>query len=355
MALKQNIWQDSISQKHNLHELEQDTVLLQKEIQRECETCYQWVLATLTPEQVVRWIQWFGFDTMKWSQIQKHPARDLMSQVCCAILGQIIEIDSDAGPKTKEAIKRAQKEPLKIWDDGDAGPLFFKAVVAYIQKNTWRPQQEKQAPQRTPHKKTKQVESNNKNIDLSKLKSRADCIKVFFPFCKQDEANWGPPAEITMAQLILECLKPDNRGLSKLWVTANNFFWIKYFPNIHGKREYVEAYDDRPDGKKSKFIKFESPLACLKFRNDMFNKWRYKILHQSNPPTSIPKAITDIKTQERKEIAMNNRNRAIKNRENPTNRRSYWLRWLWYATDNNYGNLMASVTRSVERSTENLA
>ena len=167
MNIKNHIWSEDISTSHNLDELEQDTLLLQDQIKSECNSCYRQVLEHMRPEQIVQGIKWFRFDTMSWTQIQKHTARPLMVQLCTNILWERTKIDSDHGKRTKQDVKDIQKK-LKIKVDGDAGKDFFSAVVAYIQSNSVQtsPQKNEQQGAKTkpveplPPRKSENIKSN---------------------------------------------------------------------------------------------------------------------------------------------------------------------------------------------------
>jgi flagellum-specific peptidoglycan hydrolase FlgJ len=81
------------------------------------------------------------------------------------------------------------------------------------------------------------------------------------------------PASIIVAQAILE----SNWGLSKLAVTANNYFGHKYRGT--NKASFIVAADDSPT---DKFTKYRSKWWCLRHHTNILNGMYKRRLKQNN-------------------------------------------------------------------------
>ena len=95
------------------------------------------------------------------------------------------------------------------------------------------------------------------------------------PIALDVEAKLGVPAEITLFQAGLE----SNWGMSRLGVTANNFFGHKFRDSWRGRKGVVGAvmaHDDSPD---DLFVQYETPWYSVKYHGEVVAKYGVKSLN----------------------------------------------------------------------------
>lgn len=246
-------------------------------------------------------------------------------------------IHSKSNSKNFREIISSWREWLSLWFTKTSN-IFTKKINSALSRFSWLRwttnkeeweinQSQKKNNVHTHREKEDAQASAWSHIEYKIPKDRAECIHIFMPACVEAEAKWWTPAAVTMAQLVLE----SGNGKSRLAKLANNYFGIKYVPKFHGQREYVLANDDKPN---EKFIKFESPQACMDFRTSFLNKKRYKLLFADTPPKKTPSRVWKYKKQ---------RDQAVAHWSDPIKRRCYGLKGVWYATDPRYAEKLLGI------------